>query len=141
MNRPVKSYPRQNCAVLPLVLKGKWYEMIESGEKLEEYRLDTPYWRTRINKWLFRSKAWREPRVVEFRLGYAKDAPRMAFIVDRVVRYLGNMTAWHIEWGEPCDKGPYYALKLGERIKLSSIVVEFGEGVCLSDWRKEEVKQ
>ena len=31
-----------------LVLKGKWYDMIESGEKKEEYRDYTPYWMKRL---------------------------------------------------------------------------------------------
>lgn len=33
---------------LYLVLIGKWYDMIESGEKPEEYRDITPYWLQRI---------------------------------------------------------------------------------------------
>lgn len=33
---------------LYLVLIGKWYDMIESGEKPEEYRDITPYWIQRI---------------------------------------------------------------------------------------------
>ena len=33
-----------NVKILHLVLKKKWYEMQESGEKNEEYREITPYW-------------------------------------------------------------------------------------------------
>ena len=33
---------------LHLVLKSKWYEMIESGEKTEEYRETKKYWLKRI---------------------------------------------------------------------------------------------
>lgn len=33
-----------------LVLKKKWFDMIVSGEKQEEYRDDTPYYNTRIWK-------------------------------------------------------------------------------------------
>ena len=33
---------------LDLVLKAKWYDMIESGVKPEEYREIKPYWCTRI---------------------------------------------------------------------------------------------
>jgi hypothetical protein len=33
-----------NTAVLHLVLKRKWFDMIKSGEKKEEYRDITPYW-------------------------------------------------------------------------------------------------
>lgn len=33
---------------LSFVLKGRWYDMIKSGEKPEEYRKITPYWLKRI---------------------------------------------------------------------------------------------
>lgn len=36
--------------ILHLVLKYEWYDMIESGEKPEEYRDITPYWDKRLNK-------------------------------------------------------------------------------------------
>lgn len=36
--------------VLDLILKGKWYDMIASGEKREEYREIKPYWNKRIMK-------------------------------------------------------------------------------------------
>jgi len=34
--------------VLPLILKRKWFDMIVSGEKKEEYREIKPYWITRL---------------------------------------------------------------------------------------------
>lgn len=34
--------------ILDLVLKGKWYDMIERGAKLEEYREIKPYWDRRL---------------------------------------------------------------------------------------------
>lgn len=34
--------------ILHLVLIGKWYDMIASGEKTEEYRALTPYWCNRL---------------------------------------------------------------------------------------------
>ena len=34
--------------ILDLVLKGQWYDMIESGEKPEEYRDKKPYWIKRL---------------------------------------------------------------------------------------------
>lgn len=42
----MRKLKRSECAVLTLVLKGKWYDMIEGGEKREEYRDSTPYWAT-----------------------------------------------------------------------------------------------
>ena len=41
---------------LHLVLKSKWYDMIASGEKKEEYRAITPYWANRI--WEKRDIIW-----------------------------------------------------------------------------------
>lgn len=38
--------------ILHLILKSKWFDMIESGKKTEEYRDFTPYWSNRlINKY------------------------------------------------------------------------------------------
>ena len=34
--------------ILNLILKGKWYDMIESGRKIEEYREIKPYWIKRL---------------------------------------------------------------------------------------------
>jgi hypothetical protein len=34
--------------VLHLTLKKKWFDMIASGEKKEEYREDKEYWRRRL---------------------------------------------------------------------------------------------
>jgi len=35
-------------AVLTLPLNAVYFDQIKAGEKLEEYRLDTPFWRKRI---------------------------------------------------------------------------------------------
>lgn len=37
-----------NMKTLNLVLTGKWYDMIASGEKTEEYREIKPYWEKRL---------------------------------------------------------------------------------------------
>lgn len=76
----MKQLKRSECAILPLVLKGKWYDMIASGEKKEEYREFKQHWMTRIINW--RESFFincKDFMVIEFRLGYQKDAPRMAF--------------------------------------------------------------
>jgi uncharacterized protein len=38
-----------NGKTLHLILKSKWYEMIESGVKREEYRDVKPYWTKRLD--------------------------------------------------------------------------------------------
>ena len=85
--------------VLHLTLKRKWFDMILSGEKKEEYREIKPYWHRRL--------LTKEFDVICFRNGYAKDAPR--FTVELVQLFSGLGI---IEWGAP-EKTPVYILRLG----------------------------
>ena len=122
----VTELPRSRCSILPLVLKGKWYDMIASGEKREEYRLPTLYWRKRLHNWNVRFTESTTP-VVEFRRGYAKDAPRMAFWCLGIETVNGLMPyayvehpadrCLHPEWGEPDE--PHYFIELGGRVELT----------------------
>ena len=41
-------FKRSDCAILPLVLKAYWFNMIACGGKREEYRLATGYWQRRL---------------------------------------------------------------------------------------------
>lgn len=107
---------RSECAILTLVLKGKWFDMIASGEKREEYR-DRNVWEKRIINWLRRYNQQCEIRylVVAFQRGYRK--PSMWF----ELKYVGTENAIrdkhkHPEWGEP--KTPHFVISLGERIEL-----------------------
>lgn len=75
--------------ILHLNLKAKWFAMIASGEKPEEYRDLKPYWAKRLAEGIemylteflpkgFGHKVkWKEFDVVQFRNGYAKNAPTM----------------------------------------------------------------
>ena len=102
---------RSECSVLHLVLKGKWFDMISSGEKKEEYRDTTPYWRVRIGMWTFHPS-----RIVAFSRGYTK--PTM-FFHGRDVYTLSVAPSWrkpHPEWGEP--KTDHWIIRLGERVEL-----------------------
>jgi len=63
-----------------LFLKHKWFDLIASGEKKEEYREYKPYWDKRI--WQIATLP-PEDRIIEFRRGYTKTAVR--------VRYLGSV--------------------------------------------------
>ncbi len=73
---------QSECAILHLVLKSHWYRMIESGEKLVEFREANPYWSTRLTNWAFRIQGGKTP-VILFRLGYGRFSPRMAFVAGR----------------------------------------------------------
>ena len=114
---------RSRCAILPLVLKGKWFDMIASGEKREEYRLPTDYWRKRLHNWDCRFSAQTTP-VVEFRRGYATNAPRIAFWCQGIETASGLMPyayvdatvgkRLHPEWGEP--SAPHFLISLGGHV-------------------------
>lgn len=69
--------------VLSLVLKGYWYNYIEKGDKREEYREIKPYW----VKILCECSLTLKPKaftIVEFRLGYSSDAPRMYWRIGEI---------------------------------------------------------
>lgn len=78
--------------ILDLPLKKKWYEMIESGEKREEYREYKDYWRKRlIDLDTLRLKPYTH---VRFRYGYTKRT--MLFKIDSITVDVGNP-----DWGAP----------------------------------------
>lgn len=94
---------------LYLPLKAKWYNMIESGEKLEEYREIKDYWAKRLidhidndNKTIFTKYD-----NVCFRYGYTKKS--MSFDIESISIGEGKK-----EWGAP----DYFVfiIKLGKRI-------------------------
>jgi len=74
-------------AVLRLTLTKKWFDMIASGEKKEEYRELKKYWQVRLTDGIetylteFLPKGfgykvkWKHFDYVEFKNGYAKNAP------------------------------------------------------------------
>ena len=90
--------------ILYLTLKKQWFDMIASGEKREEYREIKKYWNSRLNKTY---------DVIEFRNGYAKDAPKIAVKLEAVLIGLGIT-----DWGAP-ENERVYILKLGEIISKS----------------------
>lgn len=66
------------CApVLHLTLKKYWFDMIKSGVKKEEYREIKDYWIKRFKDMSLEPpfKAFKSFSVIEFKNGYAKDAP------------------------------------------------------------------
>ena len=92
----------QGMTVLDLVLKHQWYDMIESGEKREEYRAITPYWRKRI-------QSGKRYTHVRFHRGYT--AKSMVFRFDGLRIGNGNT-----QWGAPADRD-VFIISLGERYK------------------------
>lgn len=125
---------------LSLVLKRKWFDMIASGEKTEEYREIKPHWMQRLCE--LRSVGGRRPAMmtshlaifysknthlfkfhietyevvfknfdaITFYLGYAKARPSMTFTIKEIAISPGRT-----EWG--AEKGKmYFVIKLGKRL-------------------------
>lgn len=101
--------------ILDLPLKKEWFNMIESGEKREEYRDFKPYWLKRLAffnngflRFRYNYKYCHFPYIreidnvdgythVRFRYGYTKRT--MLFKIDEITLGLGNPL-----WGAPCDR-------------------------------------
>lgn len=107
----MKQLKRSECAILPLILKGKWYDMIDSGKKKEEYRDNKLFWRKRITNVIYKAGNEDEPIVVAFSHGYKKQD--MFYVADRIFFRDGSN---HPEWGEPETR--HYVIELGERVEL-----------------------
>ena len=98
--------------MLILPIKRKWFDMIISGEKKEEYRELKEYYNVRfINADLgyFCPIGFvrRNPRYVMFRNGYSKDSPSCICLVKLTIG------KGRPEWGAEPDKY-YYILKILE---------------------------
>lgn len=89
--------------IIHLTLKKKWFDMIASGEKLEEYREIKPYWEKRL-------KIGHHYDAVSFRNGYSKDARKMLIECKGVFKGHGVLA-----WGAPKEK--VFIVKLGEIIE------------------------
>ena len=90
--------------ILHLTLKKKWFDLIKSGQKKEEYREMKPYWHKRLNK---------KFDVIRFRNGYSKNAPVMVVEIQEILSGLGI-----IEWGAP-EKENVYILRLGKVLEVT----------------------
>lgn len=89
--------------MLILPIKKKWFDMIVSGEKKEEYREIKPYWTKRLTKNL---PMW-ETGLIKFRNGYENDRPT---IICKVVM---SIRQGKEEWGAEPEK-EYYVLEILE---------------------------
>ncbi len=87
---------------LHLTLKKKWFDMIASGVKREEYREMKPYWNKRL------MCSTRRYDKILFRNGYSSNAPRLLIEFTRLESGLGI-----IEWGAP-EGQEVFILRLGK---------------------------
>ena|SRR5680860_1243892 len=98
---------------LHLVLKKKWFDMILSGEKKEEYRTLSQYWNLRLgmDDRIEYPETTHNFDTITFSHGYAKDRPQFVIELERIEIKEGNTN-----WGaEPGTK--YFVLKLGKIIE------------------------
>lgn len=96
--------------ILRLTLKKKWFDMIVSGEKKEEYREIKPYWEKRLFHPLYPEiLQFREYDAVEFRNGYRKNADKILISCKEITAGIGNP-----EWGAPDT--PVFIIKLDEKL-------------------------
>lgn len=109
--------------MLILPIKKKWFDMIRSGEKKEEYREIKPYWTKRLNnefdkmlKSIVPANVERDLRkypqwlTVIFKNGYSKHSP---FIKCECKIKIGQGKE---EWGAEPNK-EYYVLEILEVLK------------------------
>lgn len=93
--------------LLHLTLHRKWFCMILSGEKKEEYRDIKPYWDTRLNNKRFTQ--------VYFKNGYGPTRPWMIVEIKEHLTGFGK-----VEWGAPLSV-PVHILRLGN-------ILDYGHG-------------
>ena len=99
--------------MLILPIKKKWFDMIASGEKKEEYREIKPYYESRfLNEFKRNNKSLVFD--VIFRNGYSKNSPSIKCKVC-VTRGFG-MRRYKKEWGAEPNK-EYYILEILEVCK------------------------
>lgn len=102
--------------MLTLPIKKKWFDMIKSGEKTEEYREIKPYYTSRFTRSLptidysicgtsLKGKTLLSSFPVIFRNGYSKNSPSIKCCVILSIDYGIE------EWGAEPNK-LYYVLKI-----------------------------
>lgn len=100
--------------ILELPLKKEWYNMIESGEKREEYREIKPYWSKRFvgfdapllsHRYGYQHANVKGYTHVRFRYGYTKRT--MLYKIDEIIIERGNPY-----WGAP--EYPVFIIKFHE---------------------------
>lgn len=92
--------------MLILLIKKKWFDMIKSGEKKEDYREIKPYYDKRLKReFNICSEFEGISHVVMLRNGYSKSSPTLKCSV-RIIKDYGKE-----EWGAEKSK-LYYVLKI-----------------------------
>lgn len=99
--------------ILHLTLKKKWFDMILSGEKKEEYREKKPYWINRLTT--SNGVVFRHFDIVQFTNGYASNAPTIQ------IQCLGISEGLpRPEWSDNAQ-GTHIIISLGDIISTQNI--------------------
>ena len=99
--------------MLVLPIKKKWFDMIKSGEKKEEYREIKPYWTRRFLNNLYDLTIYKDATIFSARgtiilkNGYQNNAPKIKCLIELKQDYGKE------EWGAEPNK-LYYVLKILE---------------------------
>ena len=99
--------------VLHLTLKKKWFDMIASGEKKEEYLEIKRHWISRIIPSGNLIDDCRDFSAIEFKNGYSQNAPTMLVRCEEIDIGQGDP-----EWGAEPGK-EYFVIKLGKIISTT----------------------
>lgn len=107
---------------LNLTIKRKWFDMIVSGKKLEEYRDCENRQVQRAYLAAFNDvNYWYRPRIAIFRNGYTMETRALAIeIIGYDLR--GSTTVKHPEWGEPKCRRLHLVVQLGKILASGSYV-------------------
>ena len=110
----------QKMLILPM--KKKWFDMVLSGEKKQEFREYKPYWESRVANWeavnrvpssarvLFLEVDFNRMLPILFVNGYGAKAPRF---IGWCSGYSVRSTVRHKEWGEGAYEGiDHYAFHI-----------------------------
>lgn len=100
---------------LNLTLKKKWFDMIASGEKKEEYREKKDYWIDRLCDFdeCLKSNSYEHFKsfdTITFRNGYSKNAPTIV-LECKGIRIGEAKPEWSDNW-----QGNVFIIKLGDII-------------------------
>jgi len=104
---------------LKLTLKKKWFDMILSGEKKEEYREIKRYWIQRLcdefSFEIFDPECFQHFDLIEFSNGYGSKVPRFTIECKGIEIAKGN-TKWGAE-----PNVEYFVIKLGNIFETKNL--------------------
>ena len=100
--------------ILHLTLKKKWFDMIASGEKKEEYREMKDHWDSRLRN---KDGSLKVFDYVRFSHAYSKGRSTMLVVWESCEIKCGKK-----EWGAELNK-LYYTTSLGEIVELNRKII------------------